>query len=47
MQYNNMHKKGNIQKINHMAKGYFSQISNCEPKPFIFNLASIFNIKTC
>ena len=28
-----------------MAKGYFSQLSNCEPKPFVFNLRPIFGIK--
>ena len=30
-----------------MAKGYFSQLSNCEPKLIVFNLTPIFGIKTC
>ena len=30
-----------------MAKGYFSQHSNCEQEPFVFNLTQIFGIKTC
>ena len=30
-----------------MAKGYFSQLSNCEPKLVVFNLTPIFGIKTC
>ena len=51
MKYNNMHKKKEkkkkYSKRDPMAKGYFLQLSNCEPKPFVFNLTPIFGIKTC
>ena len=42
-----MHKKMKYSKRDPMAKGCFSQLSNCEQESFLFNLAPIYGIKTC
>ena len=41
-----MHKKRKYSKRDPMAKGYFSQLSNYEPKLIVINLRPIFGIKT-